>query len=226
MQAVTDLFLNKGPFYSTSTSQPSHNLSTLAGLTQGSSLSQRPTGSQEPQAGSLQHQPPGPPVQSYTLPAIATNMANQLPHQGMTESERDGEPREPRESAIIDDINRRHAEQREREARERQHAGEQQVLHQPVALVPSARTIHGPNGLLGNQSSPGVQHLPAPPNPPQAIFPSAAQTQGGLPGQPQPPLLMPFGPGPGPANQQGNAMNQAQQPILNVRILKLRFFPE
>lgn len=139
----------------------------------------------------------------------------------MPESERDGDPREPRESAIMEDINRRHAEQREREVRERQQAGEQQVLHQPVALVPSARTIHGPNGLLGNQGSAGAQHLSAPLNAPQAIFPSAAQAQGGLPGQPQPPLLIPFGPGPGPANQQGTAMNQAQQPILNVPIPKI-----
>lgn len=128
---------------------------------------------------------------------------------------------------------KREVEHRERDIRERQqheqgalenHAGPMQI-HQPVAVAPSARAIHGPNGLLGN-SGPGVGPNPVPgpmsgPNAPGPIFGNAPVQQGdttprmqhAVQGAPQPAMLVPFG---GPVIQ-GNpmAMGQGQQPILN-----------
>lgn len=127
---------------------------------------------------------------------------------------------------------KREAELRDRELRERQqekaahenHPGPIQI-HQPVAVAPSARTIHGPNGLL-SQSGPlnGPNPLGAPMSTPNAsggIFGNAPVQQSETtprmqhavqpPPPPQATMLIPFG---GPPGQMG--MGQGQQPILNV----------
>jgi paired amphipathic helix protein Sin3a len=96
-------------------------------------------------------------------------------------------------------------------------------IHQPVAVAPSTRTIHGPNGLLG-QAGPlgGSNQLGAP----MSNAPAAGPMYGNAPAQhdqttprmqhavqapPQPQMLMPFN---GPPGAMG--MGQGQQPILNV----------
>jgi len=135
-----------------------------------------------------------------------------------------------------DEIVKREVEQRERDIRERQqqeqaahenHPGPIQI-HQPVAVAPSTRTIHGPNGLLGSSgpmSGPNPISGPmAGPNASGPVFGNAPLQQGdttprmqhAVPPAPQPSMLVPFG-GPG---MQANpmAMGQGQQPILNVSV--------
>lgn len=133
-------------------------------------------------------------------------------------------------AAQQDELVKREAEQRDRELRERQqhdqtahenHSGPIQI-HQPVAVAPSTRTIHGPNGLLGQTGPLAVPSvLTAPPNGPPApggLFGNAPVQQGdttprmqhAVQPPPQQSLLMPFGGPPGPI-----AMGQNQQPILN-----------
>ncbi|EKG22077.1 Paired amphipathic helix [Macrophomina phaseolina MS6] len=127
------------------------------------------------------------------------------------------------------------AEQRERELRERSqidqaphenHAGSIH-LHQPVAVGPQLRGVHGPNGLLGNSSQMGPSTMAA--QPPASIFasgPGQQQNEGARIQQQHPVqgpqqqqqqqqqgLMVPFG---GPQGmQQSLAMGQGQQPILN-----------
>ena len=125
----------------------------------------------------------------------------------------------------MDDIaTSRDAEQREREARERQHREQQPShethagsvhLHQPVAVAPNVRAIHGPNGILGNPGASGAPNLLAPPlgpfhqtEPTQRIQQSTQSSQQNL--------LVQF-PAPG-GPQTAPGMNQAQQPILNVSL--------
>lgn len=118
------------------------------------------------------------------------------------------------------------AVRRERDARERQHL--EQVpphqtqagpihLHQPVAVGP--RTVHGPNGLLGNPgaiSGANANTQLAPLNAPANIFAGGPVQPPAPPGQPmQPGLLVPFATG----AQAAAAVGQGQQPILNVRFL-------
>jgi paired amphipathic helix protein Sin3a len=102
-------------------------------------------------------------------------------------------------------------------------------IHQPVAVAPSTRTIHGPNGLLG-QPGPlgGPSTLAAPmggPNASGGMFGNPPVQQGDTtprmqhtvqPPPPQASMLMPFG---GPPGQM--AMGQGQQPILNVSVLQM-----
>jgi paired amphipathic helix protein Sin3a len=126
---------------------------------------------------------------------------------------------------------KREAEQRDRENYERQqreqaahqnHTGPIQI-HQPVAVAPSTRTVHGPNGLLG-QSGPlgGPNPLGAPMGSAPAAGPMFAsgpvqhdQTTPRMQHAVQPPsqaqMLMPFAGGPPGAM----GMGQGQQPILN-----------
>lgn len=73
-------------------------------------------------------------------------------------------------------------------------------LHQPVAVAP--RTVHGPNGLLGNQPS-GHNQVP------NAVF-SGGPVQPAA--QPAQAVLVPLQAGAQPAS-----VGQGQQPILNVR---------
>jgi paired amphipathic helix protein Sin3a len=125
---------------------------------------------------------------------------------------------------------KREAEQRDRELHERQqreHAAVQNhsapiQIHQPVAVAPSTRTIHGPNGLLG-QSGPlnGPNPLAPPMGGPNAAGPmygnasaqheqTTPRIQHAVQAPSQAQMLMPFA---GPPGTMG--MGQGQQPILN-----------
>ena len=128
-----------------------------------------------------------------------------------------------------EDIVKREAEQRDRDLHERQqreHAAHQNhsgpiQIHQPVAVAPSTRTIHGPNGLLGQS---GPMNGPNPLAPPMG-GPNSGPMYGNAPAQheqttprmqhavqapTQAQMLMPFAGPPG-----SMAMGQGQQPILN-----------
>jgi paired amphipathic helix protein Sin3a len=151
--------------------------------------------------------------------------------------ERDAREREIMESHLLqqhaaqqEENIKREAEQRDRELHERQqreqaahqnHSGPIQI-HQPVAVAPSTRTIHGPNGLLGQA---GPLAGPNPLGPPMSGANPAGPMYGSAPAQHeqttprmqhavQPPaqsqMLMPFT---GPPGAMG--MGQGQQPILN-----------
>jgi paired amphipathic helix protein Sin3a len=248
------------PFYSSSAAS-AHNqtLPALAGLTGPPHTSphqptQRPPSSESgPPAQNSQPASQGP---SYSLPGITqTLQQTQLPatNQANIDRERELREREARDRDMMESLHARHAAQqqedivkrevelRDREMRERQqeqvahenHSGGIQI-HQPVAVAPSTRTIHGPNGLLG-QSGPlnGPGTLAGPAHAPNAgIFGNAPVQQSETtprmqhavqapppPPQPQASMLMPFG---GPPGQMG--MGQGQQPILNVRTILLYSF--
>jgi paired amphipathic helix protein Sin3a len=95
-------------------------------------------------------------------------------------------------------------------------------IHQPVALAPTIRTVHGPDGLLAGQGPalppPGAPHMAAPisqqsQQPPSQGFPQLPPPPGAqiMPGQAPQPILPPFGQ---PA-QPAQPLNPTQQPILN-----------
>jgi paired amphipathic helix protein Sin3a len=244
------------PFYA-SNAASTHNqtLPALAGLTGPPRTSphqstQRPPSSESgPPTQNPQSAPQG---SSYSLPGISqTLQQTQLPttNQANMDRERELREREARDREMMENLRARHAAQheedmkrevelRDREMRERQqeqashenHSGGIQI-HQPVAVAPSTRTIHGPNGLLGQTgplNGPGV--LAGPAHAPNAgIFGNAPVQQSETtprmqhavqapppPPQPQASMLMPFG---GPPGQMG--MGQGQQPILNVRTIFL-----
>lgn len=115
----------------------------------------------------------------------------------------------------------RRDQQRERDARERQHL--EQVpphqtpagpihLHQPVAIGP--RTAHGPNGLLGNPAAiagpNGHPQLGAPVGPAGIFAGGPVQPPAQSAQQAQVGLMVPFGAGAPVAG-----VGQGQQPILN-----------
>ena len=104
-------------------------------------------------------------------------------------------------------------------------------LHQPIAIGPQSRTIHGPNGLLSN-SGPAVipsgfsGSLGAPTGPGNIFGGPLQQADAQRASQagpnPQQPVLIPYGPG--PAHQSAAmSMSQGQQPILNVSFNSILF---
>ncbi|KAF2442152.1 hypothetical protein P171DRAFT_433710 [Karstenula rhodostoma CBS 690.94] len=237
-----------GPFYpSNGTPQHNQSLPGLAGLTgQAPQASphmstQRPPSSEAaPTASNGQAAPQGPP---YSLPGLSQTL--QQPHgpapsHANVDRERELRERETREREMMEshaaqqhaaqqeELVKREADQREREVRERQqqeqathenHSAPIQI-HQPVAVAPSTRTVHGPNGLLGQSGPLGG---PAP-NAPNNIFGGAVvqpvqqgdttpRMQHAVQPPPQPSMLMPFS---GPQSAAAAmAMGQGQQPILN-----------
>jgi paired amphipathic helix protein Sin3a len=249
---VTDL-VTGGQFYSSNAaSAHNQNLPALPGLTAQPPHSsphqsaQRPTSS-EAGPGAQSHQ--GPQGPQYSLPGISQTLQQQhmaSSEQANADRERELRERDARERDILeshalmnqaiqqqDELAEREAEQRDRELHERQqreqaahqnHSGPIQI-HQPVAVAPSTRTIHGPNGLLG-QSGPlnGPNPLGAPMSGPNATAPMYGnpavpheQTTPRMQHAVQPPsqahMLMPFT---GPPGAMG--MGQGQQPILNVSL--------
>jgi len=232
---IHPLILSLGAFLS-SNPPSNHSLPVLAGLTGSSSSTgpgryQAPT--QDPPTAQSSHQAPQP--GSFPLPGVNQAVHGQhtlQPHPGM---EQDREMREPRDAGSLESMAaRRDAEQREREAREQQHREQQPHethtgsvhLHQPVAVAPSVRAIHGPNGLLGN---PGVSSAPSLLSAPVGAFHQTdgsqrlqqqqQQQQPPPPPAPAPPAqhnLMEAFPG-GAGNLAPTGIAQAaQQPILNV----------
>lgn len=129
-----------------------------------------------------------------------------------------------------EELAKQEAEARDRDLHERQqreqaahqnHSGPIQI-HQPVAVAPSSRTVHGPNGLLG-PSGPlnGPNNLgaaigasnasgPSYGNAPPQHDQTTPRMQHAVQPPPQPQMLMPFT---GPQGAMG--MGQGQQPILN-----------
>ncbi|KAF2498321.1 hypothetical protein BU16DRAFT_558387 [Lophium mytilinum] len=230
------------PFYSSNQPSP-HNLPAIAGLTQatqsspGQSAQRPPSSNQESASGPPPHQNAlqGP---GYSLPGISQTL--QQPHlhaqnQANLDREREMRDRDNREREMIEaqeEAARREAEQREREIRERQQQHEAAIqnhsetmqIHQPVAVAPAVRTIHGPNGLLGNSATLGGTNVLSASigaqNGPGNVFGGGAVQQGDATPRMQPAvqpqaqssMLMPFG-GPGMPGQLG--MVQGQQPILN-----------
>ncbi|KAL5115298.1 Transcriptional regulatory protein sin3 [Pleosporales sp. CAS-2024a] len=187
--------------------------------------------------GAQTHQGPqgsqGPP---YSLPGISQTLQQQQPpHMAPAEQADADRERDMRERAILEsqllqqaaaqqEENMKQAEQRERELHDRQpreqaahqnHSAPIQI-HQPVAVAPSTRTIHGPNGLLGQAGPLGAPMGAAPPagpmygNAPPQHEQNTPRMQHAAQPPPQPQMLMPFN---SPAVTMG--MGQGQQPILN-----------
>ncbi|XPS70628.1 Transcriptional regulatory protein sin3 [Ascochyta lentis] len=236
------------PFYS-SAAATSHNqnLPPLPGLTgqpPHSSPHQSAQRAPSTEAGSAAQgyqMSQGPP---YSLPGISQTLQQpQGPSQEHANAERERElrEREAREREMMEshaaqhaaqqeEHAKREAEQRDREIHERQqreqaahqnHSAPIQI-HQPVAVAPSTRTVHGPNGLLG-QSGPlaGSNTLAGPIGGPNAAGPlygnapaqhdqTTPRTQHAVQAPSQAQMLMPFT---GPPGAMG--MGQGQQPILN-----------
>ncbi|KAL1296692.1 hypothetical protein AAFC00_000168 [Neodothiora populina] len=194
--------------------QPAHGLGGLSSLNQPSS--RHP---QQPQSGL---------PQPFGVPGLGQQQSMQSRElaESRERDPRDVHIKEEQDAAVRRDQQRDRERERERE-RERDmqrqhmdHLGPHQPqpahihLHQPVAVGP--RTVHGPNGLLGNPSAIGApsphSHLP-PPAPPAAVFSGGAVQPPAQPAQSsQAGMLLPFGP-----NSQGQNGNvgQGQQPILN-----------
>jgi paired amphipathic helix protein Sin3a len=247
-------FVIGAPFYpSNAATSHNQNLPSLPGLTAQPQLSsprqstQRPSSSSEAGPGTQSHQ--GPQGPQYSLPGISQTL-HQQQHMATSEQanvdrerelrEREGREREMMESHVLqqhatqqEDLVKREAEQRDRELHERQqreqtahqnHSGPIQI-HQPVAVAPSARTIHGPNGLLG-QAGPlnGPNTLSSSMNGPNVAGPiygsapvqhdqTTPRMQHAVQPPPQAQMLMPFA---GPPGAMG--MGQGQQPILNASL--------
>jgi paired amphipathic helix protein Sin3a len=164
-----------------------------------------------------------PPQSGHTFNGISQHQLQ--PHPSI-ESDRE------RESRDLEELARRNAEQREQDIRERQQHREQQAahenhagsmqIHQPVAVPPSVRTIHGPNGLLGNPGSTGGSvSTQTAIGSAQGLFSTGPVHQSDPSSRLQQPpqmtqsnILMPFATAGAP--QPNGNMNQAQQPILNV----------
>lgn len=170
------------------------------------------------------HRPEGPQGPNFPLPTLsqATGQA------AAADRER---AREVEQIHIKEEQDRQHREQerqRLEQAPQHQAQGQPMHLHQPVAVGP--RTVHGPNGLLGNPGLAGPQPQgqfqmggPAGPNsmfgggPVQS---AQAQNQSNASA-----LLMPFAQGQSQAAQQqqmgaqgqgqAQGQTQGQQPILN-----------
>jgi paired amphipathic helix protein Sin3a len=119
---------------------------------------------------------------------------------------------------------KREAEQRDRELHERQqreqaahqsHSGPIQI-HQPVAVAPSTRTIHGPNGLLGQS---GPLNGPNPLGAPMSGASAAGPMYGSAPVQHEqttPRMQHAVQPPSQQSQMLTMGMGQGQQPILNV----------
>ncbi|QDS68319.1 hypothetical protein FKW77_010685 [Venturia effusa] len=200
---------------------PAHNLPGLAGLAQTSQNAQNQAAQHADQQAAHQLQAPSQQQSGLPFSGIGQHQLQQ-PHPSI-ENDRE------RESRDLEELTRRNAEQdmRERQHREQQaahenHAGAMQI-HQPVAVPPSVRTIHGPNGLLGNPNSAGGS-VPPPTSigGAQGLFstgPIHGQSDPNSRLQPAPQLaqqasaLNVFTPSGAP--QPNGSMNQAQQPILN-----------
>ncbi len=239
-----------GGYYSSSAST-AHNqsLPALPGLTAQPPQSsphqsaQRPPASEAP-TQSLQG-PPGPP---FSLPAISQTLQQQqqlgASDQANADRERELRERETREREMMEshalqhaaqqeEMAKREAEQRDRELHERQQREQAALqnhsapiqIHQPVAVAPSTRTVHGPNGLLGQAGPLGGPNTLAPsmggPNNAAPMYgnaqPQHDQSTQRMqhPVQPtsQAQMLIPFS---GPPGAMG--MGQGQQPILNVSV--------
>ncbi|KAJ9648383.1 Transcriptional regulatory protein sin3 [Coniosporium tulheliwenetii] len=205
------------PFFSPGQAS-GHSLPALASLSQPTQSS--PPGQPAPRPQSSVQET------NFSLPTINQAMPGQQHTQSQSGIERERDLREDREKESLqrhlDEAAARDAETREREMRQRQQQERAQHenhtgpihLHQPVAVPPQVRAMHGPNGLLGNAAINGPNHLGGQlgaPNGPGNLF-SGNPTQHS--GQTQQTLMVPFG-GTQGLQQASLGMGQGQQPILN-----------
>ncbi|KAK4550250.1 hypothetical protein LTR36_003217 [Oleoguttula mirabilis] len=192
--------------------QPAHGLASLAGVSQASPR-QPPSTHRTDGLQSQIQQPLG-----FPLPGVT--QATGQP--GAADRERERAREIEQHIHIKEEEDRRHRDQErqrlEQVPQHQPHSGPP-LLHQPVAVGP--RSVHGPNGLLGNPSIAGPQHAQMPlgaPSGPGNIFAGGpvqpAQTQSGQQQQLQANMLMPF-PGAQQAAQQQVVQGPGQQPILN-----------
>lgn len=247
-RAVTRLTLLGQSFYSSNAaSTHNQNLPSLLGMTAQQPHSSPHMSAQRPPSASEQGLQ-GPP---YSLPGISQTLQQQQqqqPHmpsseQASADRERELREREMMESHILqqhaaqqEEHIKREAEQRDREHHERQqreqqaahqsHSGPIQI-HQPVAVAPSTRTVHGPNGLLGQVGGPNVLGAPmaATTATPHMYGAASAQHEQTTPRmqhavQPAAPpqMMLPGFAPPGSMNPMGPMGQGGQQPILNVSL--------
>ncbi|CAK4033378.1 Paired amphipathic helix pst1 [Lecanosticta acicola] len=214
--------------------QHQHPLANLAGISQASPRQAPSQSAHRPDEA--QPRPPPAAPGAFGLPSLS-QATGQPPHAAAAERERERErdrerdrerEREEHRIHIKEEEDRRHREQeRQRLEQAPPHQAQQGPpvhLHQPVAVGP--RTVHGPNGLLGNPqlAGPGPgpgpgpqsqQHLPlGAPTGPGNIFAGGPVQPAQGPGsqQMQPGLLAPYGPGAqAPPAQQQQPPPPAQQ---------------
>ncbi|KAF2836568.1 hypothetical protein M501DRAFT_996774 [Patellaria atrata CBS 101060] len=230
-----------GPFFSPQ--QPGHlpSLPTLSQPSQTSprQSSQRPTSATHESLSAAQQHQVGHQSGAFSLPTINQALHSQNLAQPHPTADRDRSHREvPADirDTHLEEAASREAEQREREMRQmrdrqqlEQPTHENNVsathLHQPQAVGPQIRAMHGPNGLLGNSGSIGGSTLSASlgaPSGPGNIFvannnqqnDSGNRVQQQASQQAQHSLLMPFG-GATAVPSAPLGMGQGQQPILN-----------
>ncbi|KAK5116341.1 hypothetical protein LTR85_009313 [Meristemomyces frigidus] len=197
--------------------QPAHGLASLAGVSQSSPRQPSSTHRSDGLQTQTQQQ------QGFPLPGITQAIGQP----GAADRERERAREIEQHIHIKEEEDRRHRDQ-ERHRLEQAPPHQPQpgppMLHQPVAVGP--RSVHGPNGLLGNPGIAGPQHGQMPlgaPSGPGNIFAGGpvqpAQTQAGQQQQQQQlqaSMLMPFPPGAQQqAAQQQVAQGPGQQPILN-----------
>ncbi|KAF1946319.1 hypothetical protein EJ02DRAFT_249718 [Clathrospora elynae] len=232
-----------GYYSSNAATVHNQNLPSIPGLTAQPQHSSPHMSAQRPpssEAGAQGHQgPQGPP---YSLPGISQTLQQQhMPTSEHANAERERvREQETRERELLqshaiqqqqqqEEMVKRETEQRDQDFHERQQREQAALqtlsapiqIHQPVAVAPSTRTIHGPNGLLGQ---PGPLNGPNPLAPPMGAPNTAGPIYGNAPAQheqttprmqhavqapSQAQMLMPFVP-PG-----AMSMGQGQQPILN-----------
>ncbi|KAK5129203.1 hypothetical protein LTR08_003753 [Meristemomyces frigidus] len=191
---------------------PTHGLQSLAGISQASPRQPLPAHRQEGPPTQQQQQAPGFPLPSLTQ---ATGPLGAADHERAREEQ-------IQQIHIKEEEDRRHRDlerQRLQQVPPHQPQSGPPMIHQPVAVGP--RSVHGPNGLLGNPGVAGSQHqaqlpLGAPPGPGNIFAGGPVQPAQSGPGQQmQSGLLMPFG-GPQPQQaQQQMGQSPGQQPILN-----------
>ncbi|KAF2754287.1 hypothetical protein EJ05DRAFT_155185 [Pseudovirgaria hyperparasitica] len=208
--------------------QPSQSLPSISGLAQPAQTSPHQASQRALPTGSdaTPNMPGGP----YPLPAL--NQSIHAQHHGPPppNMERRIDGRDGRE--LDRHLEMAAAEQRDRENRERHHQeqaahenhGGPIQIHQPVAVAPQTRGIHGPNGLLGNAAvMTGTSGLPGPISAPvnglsangsgqTAPSESNARNQHAVQPPPQT-LLVPFSGGNAQPQQQ---QQQPQQQLVNV----------
>ena len=185
---------------------PAHGLQSLAGISQASP--RQPLTAHRPEGLPTQQQQQAP---GFPLPSL-TQATGQL---GAAERERAREE----QIHIKEEEDRRHRDLERQRLEQVPPHQPPPMIHQPVAVGP--RSVHGPNGILGNPGiagPPQQSHMPlGAPSGPGNIF-AGGPVQPAQPGsgqQMQPGLLMPFGgPQPPPAQQQ-MGQGPGQQPILN-----------
>jgi hypothetical protein len=181
-----------------------YSLATLAAVSQATAVQHRLAPSHV-----LPTPPPQQPPAHQQYPAINPNgLQYQQPPTRSVESDREMERSDSHEAAMMEDLARRQAEHRVRDMREREQSGGPPI-HQPVALPPALRTVHGPNGILSNQGPSQLAHLSGHP-----VYTSISPHPVGQPPHPPPSLHTPF-----LSSIQTSNLSLAQQPILNVSTL-------